>query len=270
MSRSAPCGRPSRAALLGLLALSLVGAPGRAFAGLRETFEAANVAFWSGEYARSAAAYEELISLGVRDPDVYYNLGTAYARLDRPGLAILNLERALRRAPGHQDARHNLAAARRALARERSRGGEDADLDPPRTFWMNLLGRATPASLSIPFLICWVGLFIVLALRRIARGEVVRLVLLVVAPVLTVLVLALGGLLASKDYFDTRVQEAVVVAPDRASLREGPGGSFDVAVTLREGDTVRVIDEERAWIHVRDARGHEGWGARADFGLLRL
>jgi tetratricopeptide (TPR) repeat protein len=252
------------------VALVLFAFVGTASAGLQETFRRANEAYWSGDFQGATEGYEELIGLGVRDPDLFYNLGSAYARLDRYGPSIVNFERALRLAPGHVDARHNLGAVRRALARQRTRRGEDADLDPPRSFWLNLLGRVSQAQVGIPFLVCWVALFAVLAFRRSTRRELLRLVLLVLAPLLAAAALVLGTLFLSKAYYDANVQEAIIVASDRVTVREGPGERFGSAHSLREGDRVRVLDDERTWILVRDSEGREGWGSRDDFGLLRL
>lgn len=254
-----------------LLALSLVVAwPAAARAGLQETFGGANEAFWSGDFDTAARGYEELVELGVRDPDVLYNLGTCYARQGHLGRAVLEYERALRLDPGHEDALHNLGVVRRQMAHERTAGGEDANLDPPRSFWMNLLARITPAEVGIPFLICWVGLFLVLGARRLIRRELPRLVLAIVAPTLGLGAAATFALFASKAYHDAEVQEAIAIRDDRAQVREGPADRFGSAFEVAEGDRVRVLDEERGWLHVRDAEGREGWASQDDFGLLRM
>lgn len=253
----------------GLVALALLVGAAPAEAGLQETFAAANESFWGGDHEAAARGYEELLSLGVRDRDVYFNLGTSYARLGRFGPAILNLERALALDPGHEDAQHNLAAVRRAMARGRTAGGEDADLDPPRSFWMSLLDRLTPAEVGIPFLVCWVGLFLVLGARRLVSRELPRLVLLIVAPLLATVALVTGALFASKAYYDARVREAIAVRADHAVVREGPAERFRRSFEVREGDRVRVLDEERSWLLLRDATGQEGWADREDFGLIR-
>jgi uncharacterized protein YgiM (DUF1202 family) len=53
-------------------------------------------------------------------------------------------------------------------------------------------------------------------------------------------------------------------------VREGPSERFRRVFDVREGDRVRILDEERGWLLVRDAAGHEGWGSAEHFGLLRL
>jgi len=90
------------------------------------------------------------------------------------------------------------------------------------------------------------------------------------APLLALAALTTGVLFASKAYYDTSVQEAIAVHGNRAPVREGPADRFRRSFVVVEGDRVRVLDEERGWIHIRDAEGHEGWGETTDFGLLRL
>jgi tetratricopeptide (TPR) repeat protein len=247
-----------------------VAAAPEAGAGLRETFEAGNEAFGLGRFDEAIAAYEELVDHGVWDADVFFNLGTAYARSGRLGPAILNLERALVLDPGHDEARDNVRIVRRALARRRTQAGEDADLDPPRSFWLSLLDRVTAAQVGIPFLLCYVALFGVLAARRLTRRELARLGLAIAAVVLGGATIVGGGLVGSKAYFDAEVREAIAIGDGEVVLREGPGERFTRAVTTHEGDRLRVLGREGEWLLLRDRAGREGWGAGGDFGELRM
>lgn len=255
------------AAALG--AALIVAAAPAAHAGLRETFEAGNEAFGLGRFDEAIRDYEQLVELGVWDADVFYNLGTAYARTGRLGPAILNLERALTVEPGHAEARDNLRTVRRALARRRTQAGEDADLDPPRSFWLSVLDRATPAQVAFPFLLCYVGLFGALAARRLTRHELARLVLVIASVLLAGVVAAGGALLGSKAYFDAEVREAIAVGEHEITLHEGPGERFTQASTVHEGDRLRVLTREGEWLLLRDRAGREGWGQDGDFGELR-
>ena len=65
----------------------------------------------AGRFAEAAEQYENLVSQGVRDGSVWYNLGNAYFKSGRLGLAILNYERALAQMPGDADTKANLEFA---------------------------------------------------------------------------------------------------------------------------------------------------------------
>lgn len=261
--------RVNALAILGVVA-ALVSLGTSASAGLQETFDRGNEAFWTGEFEQASEAYEELIELGVRDVDVFYNLGTSYARGGRLGKAVLNFERALALDPGHTEAEENLRMVREAMARRRTAAGEDADLTPPRSFWMNLIARVTSAQVVIPFLVCWVGLFLVLGGRRLIRSEVARLTLMILSMIFGAGSAGFGALVVSKVIYDGQVQEAIAVEEDGATLREGPGGRFSRVVSVREGERLRVLDREGDWLHMREASGREGWGQTEEFGEIRL
>jgi tetratricopeptide (TPR) repeat protein len=242
----------------------MAGTAGRAWAGLAETFQRGNEAFWSGDFNEAIAAYEELVELGVWDSDVFYNLGTSYGRAGQYGRAILNLERALRLNPGDGEAGENLARLRQDLARQRTAAGEDADLEPPRSFWLKFLQRISLAQVALPFLGCYVALFLLLLLRRMTQGEMVRLVSLVVGLVLGALVAAGGVIVGSKLLYERQLREAVAVSGEGVIVREGPGRRFGQSFVARPGDRLRLLEEEGDWLLVRNGGGHEGWGQRGD------
>ena len=78
-----------------------VGAAGQEVgsSSLTEVFEEANVAASRGDHATAVSGYGLLVDAGVRDPDVFFNLGTAFAQSGDYPRAILNYERALELLP---------------------------------------------------------------------------------------------------------------------------------------------------------------------------
>ncbi|MEI8084752.1 MAG: tetratricopeptide repeat protein [Paludibacter sp.] len=69
----------------------------------------ANESYSKGQYQQAAKQYEEiLVNEGVA-PELYYNLGNSYYKMNEIGRSILNYERALRLSPTFDDARANLA-----------------------------------------------------------------------------------------------------------------------------------------------------------------
>ena len=68
----------------------------------------ANELYANGEFALAAEQYEAVIVDNGVAPEIYYNLGNAYYKLNEVGRAILNYERALLLSPNYADAQHNL------------------------------------------------------------------------------------------------------------------------------------------------------------------
>ena len=78
-----------------------------------------------GDYDTALAAYVELDRQGIVSADLFYNLGVAYYRKGDLGRAIWSFERAVALDPEAEDARFNLAQARKLAdpARGRQAGG---------------------------------------------------------------------------------------------------------------------------------------------------
>src|SRR5271170_2726234 len=104
-----------------LMAVWLLWLPAALGATIDE-FRAANQLYDAGKFAEAAAAYEKIEP---KTAYVYYNLGNAWFRRDKLGLAILNYERARTLAPRDPDILANLKFARQRL-------GVDEVNTPPR------------------------------------------------------------------------------------------------------------------------------------------
>ncbi|HWT86167.1 MAG TPA: tetratricopeptide repeat protein, partial [Myxococcales bacterium] len=78
-----------------------------------QLFADANAAYLSGDVSRAVASWEALVSEGVAATELETNLGAAYLRQGKRGLAALHFERALFLDPGDDDARADLIELRR-------------------------------------------------------------------------------------------------------------------------------------------------------------
>jgi len=243
--------------ILLVIFLSAISAQGRAES-LESIFEEANNAFWNGEYEKAAQRYERLESLGVREVELSYNLGTAYARLGKLGMAVRHYERALSIEPDHPDALHNLAVLREFLARRASEQGRDADLAPGVTPWRAVLDRFSPASASIGFLVFHIALFLVLILRRFVRREMARLSLGVSVGILAILAVTTLTVTIGKWHHARYANEAVVIAEGALDVMEGPASDVK-RFAVEEGSRVIVLEQRGEYARLRDASGRDGW-----------
>src|SRR5580704_11316947 len=101
--------------LIWLLGWSVaVAAPG-------DDFKTANQLYNGGKFAEAAVAYEKIEP---KTAHVYYNLGNAWFRQDKLGLAVLNYARARQLAPRDPDILANLKFAQQRL------GVEDVNTPP--------------------------------------------------------------------------------------------------------------------------------------------
>src|SRR5215468_12575769 len=119
-------------------------------------------------YRQAIAGYEQLISAGIHNAKLYYNLGNAYFRLNDLGRAILHYRRGLRLEPGNRQLQANVSYAR-------SRRMDQIDVSSQHSlrhqlfFWQNELSVPTQWTLAlVGYCLVWGCAFAHLFWRRAA------------------------------------------------------------------------------------------------------
>lgn len=249
----------SRAAMtVFLMVTSLSFAMGHARADtLEDVFRAGNEAYFHGDYPEAIARYENLVELGVRDADVFYNLGVAYERQGSHGSAIASFERALRTRPSDEGARNALESIRQRVAEQRADREGEATVASGPGLGEALFGGVSEDVLAWAVLIFDALLFGVLAGFLFARRETSRLVLGIVAPLLAIALTLSGiGLAVRSGAFDEGAPGVIVT--DRSALREGPRESAGERGVAREGERAWILGSDQNWVRVR-VGNREGW-----------
>ena len=232
-----------------LLAIAFLLGAGNAY---DDTFNNANAAYNAGNYAAAIQMYEQIISESVVSPAVFFNLGNAYFRTRRLGLAIANYERALQLEPGFDGARENLANAVRYTKNHLARP-QPADWQESLLFWhYNLSTRTTNVLATVLWLIFW----FTLGLRqwrplRYTRG---------VAVVAGVLAVAFGFSAWAKAH-----PEMIAAAnANVVHVHYGTDENETVRFDLSEGDRATVDNRMNGWSRVSTADGERGWARDKD------
>jgi Flp pilus assembly protein TadD len=98
--------------LSGLAGLTMrMAAPKVLPAADRETFERANQLYDAGQFAAALSLYEQLAAKGIANPDLFYNLGSAYAQIGKNEQAAGAYTRAAQLAPRDAQVATRLAQA---------------------------------------------------------------------------------------------------------------------------------------------------------------
>jgi hypothetical protein len=251
---------------LAVLAVLLTGVTGARADSLPELFARGNAAFARGEYPEAVRAYEALVEAGVDDPDVTFNLASAYGAQGQYGQAIRYFERVLRLSPRDAAARTSLQTAREALGERQAQAhGEAIVVDrPPLT--EAIFAPFTTGTLALVLLcMSWVcvGLFIALRLRgpapaADARHEAVALGLGISSAIaLSLALVSALGLGAKADWGRAGVR--AVVLRDSAALREGPDDRARLSAELAEGEAVRLLAREGLFTRIVARGGQPGY-----------
>lgn len=253
MRISHTCQRACRTALFAAVAGAALCFSLFVFAGdippakLEQVFLEASRAYDQGRLTDAVSLYKDLVQQGYRSKELFYNLGNAYFRDGKPGLAVLNYRRAWYLAPTDPDILANLRFALQ------SSGGLAPSFPAGIGALLKLsLDHWIITALAAYWLTAGGAALLILFPGRKAlwRATVVWAVLLCIS---------LGGILAWADL--ARRPEMVILESKQEALfapLEGSTAHF----ALPEGSIVRVLESSGDWIKVASGRA-SGWVRRS-------
>jgi hypothetical protein len=204
----------------------------------------ANQDFTAGKFEQARADYSQLIASGNLSPELFYNLGNTYLKLDDKGRAVLNFKRALTLAPGFEPAKHNLNLVLQTA-------GIEPDEETLASWFANypnvwMLGG------SIFFWILAYGGYLWFIWPRFRPvSKVLLAVAIPCAAVCLTIAFSVGDGVRSPNL-------AVVINPS-VDVRYGPANGSRVTVTLGLGESVHLLSERGAWTLCRTGEGLVGW-----------
>ena len=205
----------------------------------------ANQLFNTGNYAEAAQMYEQLLSQGMVNSSLHYNLGNAYYVQGDLGRAILNYQRAARLDPRDPDIRANLALARAQSANEVIDGPSSPfqSLANFTSSWLTLDETAL-LSLGLWFLLA----FMILTYRQLQPGRMRTLALNGTFLIIIIFLFA-GVSFGSRLYIEHTRPEAVIIA-DQVTINTSPGEEFATDLSLVSGTEVELLDIQGSWAHL--------------------
>ena len=171
-----------------------------------------------------------------------YNLANSYARAGKPGMAILNYERASLLAPGDADIQANLRFVRAS-----------AHLPPETPGTLESI-----AAIASPFWMSWLGVLgliivgvSVIAAQLSPRYRFARGAAILVGITMAALTLCSAVVLAA------RLHNGIVIAATPARVSPVPMG--DPLFSLPEGEKVKITAEHEGFALVETRAGRSGW-----------
>ncbi|MEM7130801.1 MAG: hypothetical protein AAF702_31040 [Chloroflexota bacterium] len=253
--------------LLGMQAND-IAAQGQANEAPKETMEAGNRLYDEGRFAEAALTYEGLVSQGVRDGRLFFNLANAYYKENDLGRAILNYERAVLLIPRDSDLRANLRlansqAADRYEAQRESLIGQAA-LTTSRWLTLNEMALLGLCSWFVVVLL-WIVLNRYVSasprLREITWYGVILTALVLVSSVL---------LLGVRVYADQTRPQGILLASE-VDVLSGPNPNNITEFTLHAGAKITILETRGQWLRLA-LPGDElqGWVPAETVGLVQI
>jgi hypothetical protein len=204
-------------------------------------------------FGEAAALYEKIVGSGFRNGQVHYNLGCAYYRQGKRGLALASFRRAERFLPRNADLKANLTQVKSELE-DREDRWQAPEILRSLLFWhfSLTLNEATLGALALYGLLA-----AALVLFIFVRANWLRNLSLLLAACLVCVVASLA-----LRVYDQHARRGVVVAKE-AEVRYGPGAEYEPKFKVHEGAEFAVEEERENWykvlafVQVKAASGSE-------------
>jgi len=220
------------------------------------TFDRANESYKDENYTEAISLYEQLITEGVVDTVVFYNLGNAYFRSNRLGPAIANYERALQIDPNFNSARQNLRLCIEQTPRSAGRP-LPPDWEQSLLFWhYGLSIRASAIAAAVTWLLAW-GL---LGLRLVRPVPYTR------AAAIAALVFA--ALFAASAWSKSNPRPMAVASDEEVPVYFDRDEGSTLHFQLLVGDRVTGEESDAGWILIEAPSGERGWAQRNGFAMV--
>jgi len=220
-----------------------------------QAFSTANQLYEAGHYQEAEKIYEQLLSQGMTDSSIYYNLGNTNFKQGDLGRAILNYQRASQLEPRDADIKANLALARSQSVKATlvESTGPVQSLADLTSAWLSL-NESAFISLSVWF----VFTFLIFAYRQFQPGKL-RTVIQYGAMLTVFLALAAGVAFGSRLYIEQTRPGGVIVAPV-VTISSSPGDEYATEYSLFSGTEVNLLETRGNWVLLAGPGGAlEGW-----------
>ncbi|AWG24439.1 tetratricopeptide repeat protein [Flavobacterium kingsejongi] len=230
----------------------------------QSAFDKGNDYYRKDQFDAAVEAYENVLKTGQHSPELYFNLGNAYYKLNKTAPSIYNYEKALLLKPNYEDAKNNLKFAKNRTI--------DEIKEIPKVGFEKLIHNFT-ASWSydswawIAVVFAFVFLFVFAGYYFSQHTLFKRLFFAGMS-----IALLCGAIAVSAAYFEhseyVNDRPAIVYAeilPVKGEPKTAAADSF----LLHEGTKVNVVQELQGWKKIELTDGSQGWVESASIKELK-
>ena len=221
---------------------------------LESLFKEGNENYLKGKYQETIRIFESIYEKGYEGESLFYNLGNAYYRIGKVGLAILYYEKAKKLSPSDEDINYNLAFANSKIV--------DKIETLPKFFifewWENTLALFSISGwtyLSYVFyflILCSVGYYYFARSLKTQRISFYSCIVSALFLILTIIFLIVNLNRELNVKYGVIVEQVVVTkfSPDQNSKD---------AFIVHEGIKVIAEDKVNNWVKIKLIDGKVGW-----------
>jgi tetratricopeptide (TPR) repeat protein len=224
--------------------------------------EQANTAYSAKDYQKAVQLYTQILQEKGESPDVYYNLGNAYYRLNQLAPAILKYERALLLNPANKDARVNLEIANL----------KTVDKTETHPFFLsewyhdfqNSLTTNQWSAVGITCFVLLVGcLFLFVFSRKITLKKIGFY-----AGLAFLIFCLVANIFASQQKKKLTDRNTAIIFSPTTTIKSAPDVSGTDLFILHEGTKVNVTNQLGKWKEIETPDGNVGWIPDSEIAII--
>ena len=217
----------------------------------------------SGSYEQAIDVYHKIIKEKGFSPELYYNLGNSYYKMNDMAHAILNYERGLKLDPSDSDIRYNLSIARSKI--------QDKNSAPSEFFivawWKSFSNLFSLNQLKTLGLVCFV-IFLCSIIYITLKKKEIKSYLKYVSAFFFVLFL-ICNLSAYQQYRNIVSTKCGIVTAESVNVKSSPSKNSMDLFEIHSGTRLTILDNSmKEWIEVRYEDEKEGWIERETIELI--
>ncbi|TAL59930.1 MAG: hypothetical protein EPN85_08355 [Bacteroidetes bacterium] len=220
--------------------------------------DSANFAYANGNFEKASGLYQDILKMGYEAPEVYFNLGNTYFKLDEVGLSVLYYERAKKLSPYDEDLNFNLK-----LVNQRTLD----KVEPlPRLFleewWESLMNMHSEKTWSIrsiiSFLIFLFFLGVLITSNKVATKQMGFWL-----GILFFAFSVFSFFIAKSSYGNIISRNTAIILSSSVEVKNSPSETGKKLFILHEGTKVSTPDTSGEWAKIELSSEKVGWVKRS-------
>jgi tetratricopeptide (TPR) repeat protein len=217
-------------------------------------FDSANASYAKGNYDKAIQLYEKILSGDKVSAEVYFNLGNAYYKSGKIGMAILNYERAKKIHPEDDDILTNLK-----FAEQKTEDKIDAAPEFFLSQWKGWLSSSlSERSWSWACIISMIISAFLLALYVTSASTFIKKLGFYLGITCLLAGVAIFFIARQSYTSQTELSEGVITSA-AVTVNGSPAENGTKLFMLHEGTRVKIMDENAGWTEIQIANGNSGW-----------
>ena len=215
----------------------------------------ADSAYIGNDFAAAIELYESILKNEGESPDIYYNLGNSYYKMNNIAKAVLNYERALLMNPGNGDIRFNLELARSKTVDKVTPSSEMFFVSWTQSLMNTMSEKAWARTGIIMFILTILTLSLFIFGKRVILKKIGF-----IAAICFFLITILANVFASEQKTELVNHDNAIIMVPSVTVKSTPNQSGTDLFILHEGRKVMIKDNTmKEWKEIKLEDGNVGW-----------